>query len=344
MVEGFRLAFDDPAYIESLSWLGQPRLIGGIAAVARAFGPSHHDLRGSWPYQSMLSFDQIAKVADTGRGLSYTIVVRPDVDGNQIERELGMIGSRFAVTHRILKKHLSHLPDSPPARQRYSGRTKLRLAEAEAIFSVEQEAIGPSHRILSEWQDRLAVLRHIPRISSPDLAHFQSLVQAGMKNLLDISAMTLRWKRSGTIAGIFLLLAGADRTWHGHSFLVEPDAIKNHGTYMLFDRTITTLGDRPIWFGGAPAGPNGQGVFNFKERFSNASSPARIVSIDLDRQALERVRAQSGTFAWLPNYRDPAVEILPVSAGSFASSAHAGVEKTQQAAAAVLISDTLSKG
>lgn len=315
MVDTFALAFDQPRYVDSLSWLGQPRRIGG-GAVARAFDETHHDLRGSWPYQTLPPADRIAQIAAYDRALSYTLVVRPDVDEERIAVQLNAIGDQFALTHRALKAHLAHLPDRTPARHGYSGRTRLRLAEAETIFSVEREMIGPSHRILSEWQDTLALLRQIPRISSPDRVHFESLIQLGMTGELDIAAMTLRWKRSGVIAGIFLLLAGADRSWHGHSFLVEPEAIKKNGTYLLFDTTITSLGDRPLWFGGAPAGPNGQGVFHFKERFSNASSPARILSIDLDPRALERVRSDGGTFAWLPDYRNPAHEISPIPARS----------------------------
>lgn len=316
MVDTFALAFDQARYIDSLSWLGQPRSLGEMAAIECPFGETYHDLRGSWPYQTLPPADRIAQIAAADRALTYTLVVRPDVDEGRITGQLNAIGDHFAFTHRVLKAHLAHLPDRPPARHGYSGRTRLRLAEAETIFSVEREAIGPSHRVLSEWQDDLAVLRQIPRISSPDRVHFESLIQLGMTGELDIAAMTLRWKRSGVIAGIFLLLAGADRSWHGHSFLVEPEAIKKNGTYLLFDRTMTSLGDRPLWFGGAPAGPNGQGVFHFKERFSNASSPARIVSIDLDPRALERVRSDVGTFAWLPNYRNPAHEILPVPARS----------------------------
>jgi hypothetical protein len=339
MIDTSLLAFDDPAYVEGLPWLGQPRRIAGVAAVERAFGASHHDLRGSWPYQTLPSSDRIVQVAAACNALSYTLVVRPDVEEAQIALELVAISNRFAMTHRVLKPHLAHLPDRTPVRQGYSGRTRMRLAEADTIFSVEREAIGPSHLILSEWQDRLAVLRQIPRISSPDAGHFESLVQAGMTNQLDISAITLKWKRSGTIAGIFLLLAGADRSWHGHSFLVEPEAIKNHGTYLLFDRTIAFLGDRPIWFGGAPAGPKGQGVFQFKERFSNASSPARIVSIDLDPQALERVRANVGTFPWLPNYRDPAQEISSVLSGPETTP-----DRSSPFAAAALSPETVTNG
>lgn len=339
MVDTSSLAFDESTYIESLTWLGQPRRIAGLAAVERVFGASHHDLRGSWPYQTLPSLDQIVQVAAECKALSYTLVVRPDVDEAKIARELVAISDRFAVTHRVLKPHLAHLPDSTPVRQGYSGRTRRRLAQADAIFFVEREAIGPSHRVLSEWQDRLAVLRQIPRVSSPDADHFESLVQAGMANRLDISAITLRWKRSGTIAGIFLLLAGSDRSWHGHSFLVEPEAIKYHGTYLLFDRTIGFLGGRPLWFGGAPAGPNGQGVFQFKERFSNASSPARIVTIDLDHQALKRVRGTVGTFPWLPNYRNPAQENSPVLSEPKTTS-----DRNSPDAAAALLSEIVPNG
>lgn len=308
---GPALAFDSFAYLKTLTWLGKPLFVKPVSALSRSFGASHHDLRGSWPYQSLPSPDQITALQQAGpvRPLSYSVVVRPDLDEDKAQSALHAIGDRFPMACNVIKVHLAHLPNQVPARFGYSSRTLERIALAETVFVSCREDIGDAHAVLGEWQNQLARLRGIPSISSPDVTHFNGLIRAGRLGDLDIAPVTLRWRRDKTIAGVFLLLAGEDGTWHGHSFLVPPEALKDYGAFLLFDRAIRILGDRPIWFGGAPAGPNGQGVFRFKQRFSNASSPARIVSVDLDPPTLYRLRAKNGTHNWLPNYRNPAAEL-----------------------------------
>lgn len=312
MSNPFATAFDHPTYVKTLSWLGKPIVTEFDAVISRPFHSLYHDLRGSWPYQSMPGVDQIARIAQSTDALSYTFVLRPDIDEKCFQTNVEKIRAVFTTDVRELKAHLGHVPDRTAARSQYSERTILRLIEAEKIFQVEREPIASSCAQLSVWQDRIAVLRQIPRTSSPDSAHFKGLATAEHSENMETAAMTLRWRRSGNLAGVFLLFRGTDGSWHAHSFLVEPEAMKSHGTHILFDQSVNQFGAQPIWFGGAPAGPSGQGVFQFKKRFSNISRPARIVSVDLDTHRLAKVRAEFGTHAWLPNYRNPAAENSPV--------------------------------
>lgn len=313
MSKTFATAFDHPTYVKTLSWLGKPIVTAFDAVVSRPFHSPYHDLRGSWPYQSLPGDDQIARIAQSTHALSYTFVLRPDIDETSFQTDVAKIRALFPTDVRVLKAHLGHVPDRPAARSHYSERTILRLAEAENLFRVEREPVASSCAQMSVWQDQIAVLRQIPRSSSPDATHFNGLANAEHHGYIEIAAMTLRWRKTGRLAGVFLLLCGTDGSWHGHSFLVDPEAIKNHGTYILFDQSIHQLGSQPIWFGGAPAGPNGQGVFQFKKRFSNVSRPASIVSLDLDPHGLAKVRAEFGTHAWLPDYRNPVTENNPVA-------------------------------
>lgn len=304
---GSALAFDADAYGATLSWLGHPLRDLGIAAVCRPFGDGHCDLRGSWPYQSLPGLEgllRLQKLCPTP--LSYTAVIRPDIGAEVLASSLKSIDDRFAMTCKPLKPHLAHLPDRRAACETYSSRTRNRLAQANEIFTVAREALGTCHMIMADWQKRLKALRGIPDQSSPDAAHFKCLIAAQLPNEFETAAVTLRWRTSGEIAGIFLFVSSSgSASWHAHSFLVAPEAIDQFGSYLLFDAALGILGAGEMWFGGAPAGPNGEGVFRFKQRFTNAFRSAHIISIDLDPKALTEVRAQSGRFAWLPDYHNP---------------------------------------
>ncbi len=113
------------------------------------------------------------------------------------------------------------------------------------------------------------------------------------------------------MCGALLLvgLGGAERSWHAHSLLSLPEARAEFGTYLLFAAAIDHLGTHPIWWGGQPAGANGAGVFQFKQRFANVSAPAHLLSIDLRPDALAKVRATRTGYAWLPDYRNPLDEM-----------------------------------
>lgn len=308
-VDGSALGFDADAYGATLSWLGTPLRDLGISAVCRPFGNTHCDLRGSWPYQSLPSLGGLLRLQNLSSApLSYTAVIRPDVSSDVLAESLERFGEHFAVTCKVLKSHLAHLPEQPPARANYSPRTHARLALANEVFTVARETLGSCHIIMAEWQRRLKALRGIPDVSSPDTAHFEGLIAAQLPGEFETAAVTLRWRIGGALAGVFLFVSSSKgASWHAHSFLVDPEALDRFGSYLLFDATVGLLGDRELWFGGAPAGPNGEGVFRFKQRFTNASRPAHIVSVDLATETLGKIRAQSGRFAWLPDYHDPSL-------------------------------------
>lgn len=310
---GSALAFDADVYGATLSWLGDPLHDLGIPAVCRPFGDSHFDLRGSWPYQSLPDLAALLRLQELcPTPLSYTAVIRPDIRAEVLAASLKSIGDRFAMTCKPLKPHLAHLPDRPAACETYSSRTRKRLAAANEVFTVARETLGPCHMIMADWQKRLKALRAIPDVSSPDAAHFKCLIAAELPNEFETAAVTLRWRTGGEIAGVFLFVSSTgSASWHAHSFLVDPEAIERFGSYLLFDAAVAILGAGELWFGGAPAGPNGQGVFRFKQRFTNAFRLAHIVSIDIDPEALTEVRARSGRFAWLPDYHSP--ELATVS-------------------------------
>jgi hypothetical protein len=126
----------------------------------------------------------------------------------------------------------------------------------------------------------------------------------------DIACLTLRWRKDGAACGV--LIAGFDpvhQAWHAHSALADADARMAFGMYLLFDDAIRRFRRSDVWLGGAPGGANGSGVFRFKQRFANFTAPAHILSVELDPITVKRVRRHTGIFPYLPDYRDPAIEM-----------------------------------
>lgn len=126
-----------------------------------------------------------------------------------------------------------------------------------------------------------------------------------------LRAIELRRRNDRALRAVFLLIkeSGPNVSWHAHSLMSLDDARRCYGTYRLFIAAIDHLGRDPIWWGGQPAGLNGPVVFRFKQRFSNASAYASLVSIDLHPERLDAVRASYPLHTWLPDYRDPQDEM-----------------------------------
>lgn len=302
------LVFDTPSYMATLGWLGRPIDMPAGGFVLRAFGSAHWDARGSWPYQSLPKIALLLDARDLPQGppLTYTAVIRPDGDPRRTQDAVMAIRDRFKTEFRALKMHVGHRPGAPSARAGYSSRTRRRLDHAARTFSVAVEALGPEHLILGQWQARLKALRAIPDDSSPDAQHFARLVALFGAPAQDVACICLRWRGTGALAGAFLFFAdGGGGSWHGHSFLLDEAALADYGAYLLFDQAIALLGEREIWFGGAPAGAKGSSLLTFKQRFANCTGTAHILCVDLAEAELGKVRASSGPFPWLPDYRRP---------------------------------------
>ena len=302
------LVFDLPLYQDCLTWLGAPSS-ERRGAIRRPFHDGLWDARGSWPYQSVPSIEAMQRLQDMipEAPLTFTAVIRPDIQSMRLNGARSRLGAHFATTLRCLKDHLAHVPHVPSVRDTYSLRTRDRLAHARTVFRVERTPLASRHLVMADFQNRLKALRDIPDASSPDADHFTQLIVKFSGSRDDVACMTLTRDGSHAVEGVFLLFAsqGPCPSWHAHSLLVSRSVLADFGSYLLFDAAIEALGDRSIWFGGAPSGHNGPGVFHFKQRFSNHSQPAHILCVDLNGERLRDVRARFGPFAWLPDYRDP---------------------------------------
>ncbi|MTW23241.1 hypothetical protein [Allochromatium palmeri] len=313
-----RVMLDSPAYFRTLGWLGKTSTTGEAAWLERPLPWGDWDARGSWPYQSLPSETLLqrlyeAEAANGQRLLTWTGVIRPDQGlAKDVNDRLKRLASHCASCWRPLKEHLGHVPDRPSARQHYSARTRRRLREAQRQLQVELEPLSEQHRCIATWQEALRRLRGIPRASSPDAAHFEGLIQLATEYPTALPTITLRHRSDGTLGGLCLAVQDASDSpsWHLHSLFCDARARKSFGAYTLFDTAIECWGAEPIWWGGQPATAEGVGIWRFKQRFSNASAPAHLLCLELDPTRLREIRASRPLYAWLPDYRDPVLELL----------------------------------
>lgn len=145
------LLFDSPRYFDLLGWLGRPVTTPAGSAVLRRFDGFHWDARGSWPYQSLPSIEQLQALRDLPgfSPLSFTSVIRPDANPEVSGVALGAIREHFRTEFRTLKVHLGHSPSLPQAREGYSRRTRRRLNHAASVFFVEREDMFSDHEVIS---------------------------------------------------------------------------------------------------------------------------------------------------------------------------------------------------
>jgi len=307
----FPFLFDQQQYFETLSWLGKRIHLPEGSVVLRPLPLAMQDARGSWPYQSPPSIQMLRSLAEHGTAASLTTVIRPDIFPFWVKPTLPEVRKEFSAELRPLKAHLCHSASSVSAREGYSSRTRRRLNGASKLFSVQRENFGSCHMCIAEWQENVRNLRGIPHTSSPDAAHFAALTRSQPERFDALACITLRRRDGGALCGVFLAgQDGMNGSWHAHSALTDAAARADFGTYLLFDSVIEILNGQDIWFGGAPSGANGAGVFRFKQRFSNHSGTAHILSVDLVPGAVERLRTTLGRFSFLPDYRDPKRELL----------------------------------
>jgi len=300
------LAFDTSQYIHTLDWFGQPVKTSSGPVILRRFGLVYWDAWGSWPYQSLPSLEHLQAIRELPNfsPLAFTAVIRPDTEAGMADDVLSSIRKHFHLEFQVLKIHLGHCPGQPPCRKHYSRRTRRRLEHAADVFFVQRETLLPEHCVMSMWQARLKKIRSINTFSSPDEQHFTRLI-TNFSGHEDTACIALRWRETGTLAGIFLFFSALNRpSWHAHSFLLDERVLKDFGAYVLFDQAISILGDKEVWFGGAPSGANGKGVFTFKNRFANCSGQAHILCVDLNESKLKEVRSFCKISPWLPDYRN----------------------------------------
>lgn len=302
---GMAFLFNRPDYNSSLGWLGTPWHHAAGSVILRRAPLGMIDARGSWPYQSVPSARLVDALRTAHAPLTLTCVISPDTQAAVIKA----LADNPRSVVLPLKEHLCHRATDPAAWESYSARTKRRLDLAREKLVVTQEIFAPAPEIVAEWQETLRCERRIAHPSSPDLDHFRGLRDIA-RTSSGVACLTLRWRKNGAACGVFL--AGHDPVngaWHAHSALANADARAAFGMYLLFDEATRVFRHSDLWLGGAPSGENGQGVYRFKQRFANFSAPAHILSIELDPRVVQRVREHTGTYPFLPNYRDPDIEL-----------------------------------
>lgn len=209
-----------------------------------------------------------------------------------------------------LKAHLCHRADGVPAWRCYSTRTRRRLDLAAQSLVVTREIFPDAHNIVTAWQNQLRHRRRILTVSSPDHAHFHGLFKLARQSD-DVACFSICWRNSGDYCGVFVACRDETKgSWHARTALAVDQARSAFGMSLLFDSVLKALAGSDLWQGGAPSGPNGMGFYRFKQRFANDQATAILLYVELDSGAANLVRAQHGAYAFVPDYRNPHVELL----------------------------------
>lgn len=290
-----RVPYDAPDYVHSLSHLGTPLVLPELPCgfVERPIpGSARRDAIGPWPYVTPWTRDEAALVVDRLRrrgNVTLSAVFRPDapVDSDGL--------ARVGIACRPLKPHYVREPGGrppPPSR-----RTRRNLSRSRRHW-----AVGPVD-LETAWAEvaevHAAVSRRRPGMSTftdPPADHFRVLASlAGMRALGAYDADGL---------GAALLYAESDSEIHCHLLGGGARSLRFGAAYTLFEHLESAAGAaRTIYFGGAPAGPAGEGIARFKRRFATAERPVILATVILDEVACGALAKGRDAGGYFPPYR-----------------------------------------
>jgi hypothetical protein len=298
-------AFDQLDYLESCSWLGEPKL-GAI--IRPVYQTEFYDAKGVWPYQSLPDLDFFEKLKDLEQApLTWSSPLTPGRDLNAKKLE-----ENFKLQLSSLKPVYYHDPEKSPATDRYSKRTRQKLRKAERHGLLRTEALTEEISAkFWEWQSEVNALRAVPFLSAPDANHFQVIEQYAQT--LGATCFSVRSKLTNELWALCLLFFDPlTEDWHAHSFLSSAEGRRHYATYLLAHGINAHLGlKHKIYWGGTPSGSQGAGVTTFKQRFVNSETPLFMLAVVLNAKDHEKAIADLGAHRWLPQYRSPALELSP---------------------------------
>lgn len=291
------LPYDLPAYAAALDHLGQPQPIDGWPAtmLRRAIPGADgcQDAMGPWPYSSAPPPDVLAGVLSQGRDagiVTLRAVLRPDQPPScEALRRDG-----FELVP--LKEHFVFDPtlDLPER----GARTRRNLRQAQRRWHVEPVALADHWQAIGDWHDALVARRRFDRITTLRREHFAAI--AGIEGFDSLGA----FDRDGL--GAMLVACRSHASMHFHIVAGTDRVYRTAGFYALYEAAIRRwAGPRTLYLGGAPEGPDGDGIARFKCRFANRRAPVWMLIATPDPQACERLRTSLGPSrpGWFPPYR-----------------------------------------
>ena len=291
------LPYDRPEYAAALSHLGTAHTVEGWpAAVLHRPIPAaagHRDAMGPWPYSSAPRAEALAgalrRLREDGL-VTLRAVLRPDATPPHEALRANGVELLRLKEHFVFDPSLDH--PEPGARTRRNLRRARRGWHVEAVAPADHaDAVG-------DWHDALVARRGFGPIPALRRAHFGAI--AGIGGFEALGA----FDREGL--GALLLVCHTRDSVHFHAVAGADRAYRTGGFYALYEAALRTwAGPRTLYLGGAPEGPDGEGIARFKGRFANRRAPVWMLAATLDAQACDRLRATLGPSrpGWFPRYR-----------------------------------------
>lgn len=292
-----QLPYDTLAYAATLRHLGIPFAVDGWAGqllrCAIPGAPDTFDAVGAWPYCSPPADDQLAQLYNALQAaevVTFRAFFRPDAP-------LVMAHWRAAgFTPVLLKEHFVFDPTLDwPA---HSPKTRYNIRRGRRLWCVEPIALTDHYRTIAAYHEQLVQSRQFSTLAALPPAHFATL--AALPNVHVLGALD----KEGL--GAALITVHDATSVHFHVIVGAVRAYQRCAFYALYQAAIERwAASRPIYLGGAPSSPNGQGIAQFKQRFANRRAPVYMMQAVLDTDRCQRLVAvcQGPPSRWFPPYR-----------------------------------------
>lgn len=290
------LVFDDLSYCYSLTHIGEPSIVSGLAypILLRSIPETGLvDGVGPWPYASVPDPAQLHCALAALRSLKLvtaTLLVRPDAGADWAA--LGAAGVRIVP----LKPHYVLDPALPKPILRAKTRSNIAMARrhwvVETLPRAQLAAVGCS------LQEGLAARGRLGSFANVPSQHFSILA-----NLDGIEAVV-----AADSSGVGAVLVSARRGGETHCLhlITAPRAMRTCATHLLMATALERWGQEGrVYLGGAPDGVDGRGIAQFKARWANRTDPVVLLTAILDLPAYERLSTLKGATTYFPAYRGP---------------------------------------
>ncbi len=297
-IEASSFPLDERAYLNSLRHLGEPCWLprAQLWVLRRPIGHSGWaDLLASVPYSRRLAeVDPTALREDVRESDAVALVgtLRPGTPGPAGE---SWAAAGFSAT--AAKAHFVYDGTRPLAE--FSPRTRQHLRAGQRKWQLRWEPLAACQREMAEAFGELQSHKKMITLSRHPAEHFSALAE--IPGLACVSA----YDKDGWGAGLVVASGGGEH--HALVLAGRPRAYRHDAFYAVLAYATARCAETgtKLFLGGAPAGREGQGVGQFKQRFANDRAESWLVHAIACPRRCEELIQRHGRRAWQPPYRGP---------------------------------------
>lgn len=297
-IDAFPFPLDGRAYLNSLRHLGEPCCLPRtqLSVLRRPIGHSGWaDLLASVPYSRRLAEVEPQALKEDLRESDAVALVGTLSPGISRPATEAWAAAGFSVI--AAKAHFVYDGTRPLAE--FSSRTRRHLRAGQQKWQLRWEPLAACQREMAEVFGELQSHKKMLTLSRHPAEHFSALAE--IPQVACISAY------DGDGWGAGLVVASGGRDHHCLALAGRPRAYRHDAFYAVLafaTARCAETGTR-LFLGSAPAGTEGQGVAQFKQRFANDHAESWLVhAIGCPRRCEELIE-RHGRHAWLPPYRGP---------------------------------------